>query len=192
MRLEKVDLPRFEGLLQQLLRTAAQGRWFLLTCMALAFAGSISATYPVTVMIVPAALLMPQRWGKIAAVAAMGSALGAVLLMLFVHQLGWIQLYEHFPGLATHATWTPVVDWAQKHGPAALFLIAISPLPQTPALVFFGIASHQYPGVFLAVFSGKLLKYGLLAWLVSRFPARFDSGLAGLFRYPSQEQQTGR
>ncbi len=168
-----MGLPNLEGPLQRLLRNAAQGRGFLWVCMTLAFIGSLSAAYPVSIAVIPAALLMPGRWLQITVAAATGSAFGAALLMFVVHQLGWVQLYEHFPGLATHATWTPLVDWVQRYGVPSLFVIAASPLAQTPALIFLGMGSHDFVSVFFAVLFGKLLKYGVLAGLASRFPQRF-------------------
>lgn len=45
------------------------------------------------------------------------------------------------------------------------------------------IARHDYLGVFLAMLAGKLLEYGSFAWLATRFPERFTSGIGGLLRY---------
>jgi hypothetical protein len=37
--------------------------------------------------------------------------------------------------------------------------------------------------VFLAMLAGKLIKYGLFAWLTTRFPERFSNGIGGYFRF---------
>lgn len=169
--------PAIEGLLQRLIRKAAAGHGFLIVCMGLSLAGTISAAYPITAVVVSAALLMPARWRRIAAVSALGSALGATVLVLVFHHLGWAQLYAHFPELGNHPTWARIIDWVSGYGPPALFLIAVSPLPQTPALIFFGIARHDYLGVFIAMLAGKAIKYGLFAWAAARFPERFRDGL---------------
>lgn len=65
--------------------------------------------------------------------------------------------------------------WAAQYGVLALFVVAISPLPQTPILIFFGVAHHDYVSIFAAMLAGKLVKYGLLAWVASRFPERFGN-----------------
>ena len=175
-----MDLVRLEGTLARLLRRAAEGRGFLLTCAALAFAGTASASFPVTAMLVPAALLVPRRWKAIAGASAVGSALGATLLVALFHHLGWEQLYERFPEMLTHASWARVMQWVAQWGLPALFAIAVSPLPQTPALIFFGAASQNLPGVFVAMLVGKLVKYGVVTWFAGRFPERFVDGVAGL------------
>lgn len=176
-------LSRIEGLLQRLIRHAAEGHSLLLVCMALSFGGTLSATYPATAVVVPAALLAPHRWRRIAIMSALGSALAAALLVIAFHNLGWEYVYERFPQLATNATWHRVMGWTADYGAAALFLIAASPLPQTPALIFFGIARHDILSVFVAMLAGKLIKYGVFAWLATRFPERFSNGIGGFFRY---------
>lgn len=182
-----MSIPRLEGLLQRLIRDAAEGRAFLLVCMGLSFCGTVSAAYPVTAVVVPAALLGPPRWRQITAMTALGSALGATLLLIVFHQLGWTQLYGRFPELAIHATWRQVMAWVSSYGTVALFLIAVSPLPQTPALIFFGIARHDYLSIFVAMLAGKSLKYGLFAWMATRFPERFSNGVGGFIRFLRQQ-----
>jgi membrane protein YqaA with SNARE-associated domain len=160
-----------------LAKSAADARFFWI-CMVAALAGTMTAAYPVTAVVVPAVLLAPQRWRRIAAVTAVGSALGATLLVFALHNLGWNWVYERFPQLARDPTWIDVMDWAARYDALALFLIAASPLPQTPALIFFSIAGHDHLVVFVAMFCGKLLKYGLFAWLASRVSARDAIGRA--------------
>lgn len=123
---------------------------------------------------------------------ALGSAVGATVLVMAFHQLGWTQLYERFPELATHDNWRRIIEWVASFGALALFLIAASPLPQTPALIFFGIARQDYQSVFLAMLAGKILKYGLFAWLAARFPERFSSGIGGFLRYRHSARRNHR
>ncbi|MFI4981248.1 MAG: hypothetical protein ACHQIO_12945 [Nevskiales bacterium] len=182
-------LSSVEGLLLRLIRRSAAGHGFLLVCLALSIGGAISAAYPVTAVVLPAVLLAPRRWRQITLITALGSALGATLLMIAFYQLGWTQIYERFPQMASHASWQRVMTWVSAYDTPALFLIAASPLPQTPALIFFGIARHDPLSVFVAMLAGKLLKYGLLAWLATRFPERFGKGLGGFLGF---RRQAGR
>lgn len=176
---------QLEGLLQRALRYAAQGHRLLPMCLVLSFAGTLSAAYPVTAVVVPATLLAARRWRSISGLSALGSALGATALMFAFHHLGWAQLHEHFPQLSTNPTWIRVVEWASAYGVIALFLIAVSPLPQTPALIFLGAAHHDYPSAFAAMLLGKLIKYAAFAWTASHFPDRVSAGLGRLLRRPT-------
>ncbi|MFZ2629141.1 MAG: VTT domain-containing protein, partial [Rugosibacter sp.] len=170
-----------QGLLQQMLSESMAGHGFLWVCLLLALAGTFSAAYPVTAVVVPASLLAPGRWRQIAVTTALGSALGATLLVIVCHHLGWSQVYRHFPEFVGNARWGEVMAWMSRYGLLALFVIALSPLPQTPALVFAGIVRHDYADVFAVMLAGKFFKYGAYAWLTASFPERFSNGIGGFF-----------
>jgi membrane protein YqaA with SNARE-associated domain len=171
----------FRQCLQHLPGKAATGPVFWGICMALAMTGTLSATYPVTAVVVAATLLAPRRWPLVATATALGSALGATLLVALCHHLGWSQMYQHFPELARNTRWIEVMAWTSRYGLPALFVIALSPLPQTPALIFAGIVRHDDLDVFIVMLAGKLVKYGSYAWVTARFPERFGQGLRGFF-----------
>lgn len=175
-------LARIEALVVRALQYAAAGHRLTAACGALAFAGTVSAAWPVTAVVVPATLIAAGRWRAISVVSALGSALGATALLLLFHHLGWTQLYERFPELATNPSWARVIGWTSQYGVFALFLIAVSPLPQTPALMLFGAVRQDYVGVFVAMLAGKLIKYGAFAWTASHFPERFGNVLRRIVR----------
>ena len=170
-------LPRLEGDLHRILRWAGDGWRMPWLCRGLALLGTCTAAYPITSVVVPAVLVAPRRWGGIALSAALGSALGALLLVIVLHHMGWASLYAHFPQLLQDQSWAQVMDWTRRYGLLALFLVSISPLPQTPALVVLSNVPLHYPGVLLAIFTGKLLKYLAFAWVGSRFPGHIHDFL---------------
>jgi membrane protein YqaA with SNARE-associated domain len=137
----------------------------------------------VTAVVLPAALVSQRRWKPIALSAAAGSALGATALVLAFHHWGWTWVYIHFPEFASHATWQSLLEWVSVYGIAALFVIALSPLPQTSALVFFGIFHPELVATFVTILVAKAIKYWIFAWFVSRFPERFHGGLRGLLEF---------
>lgn len=159
--------------LQEQIHSAAERSWLLPVCGLLAALGTLTAAFPVTAIVVPAALLVPLRWRSIALVCAVGSSLGATVLIEIVHHFGWNQLELWFPQMTSHEHWQTMQTWLDTYGVVSLFLVAASPLPQTPALIFFGIAGDHLGAIFLAMLAGKLLKYGVFAWLTSHFPERF-------------------
>lgn len=64
-------------------------------------------------------------------------------------------------------------EWLQRWGLVAMLVIAGSPMPQTPALLFCALANVSTPGIMLAVGVGKTVKYLFLAWATAHYPARF-------------------
>lgn len=173
---------RFGAFIQRVLGHAAEGHRLALTCGLLAFAGTATAAYPVTAIVAPATLMAARRWRAIAAASALGSGLAATLLVIVFHHLGWTWIHAHFPEVAGNPAWQRVMDWATGYGVAALFLVALSPLPQTPALIVLGAGHHDYAGVLAAMLLGKLIKYGAVAWSASHFPERIGPRLGHWFR----------
>jgi membrane protein YqaA with SNARE-associated domain len=174
--------------LQQWIQAALERGWLLPICALLSGLGTFTAAFPVTAIVLPAALLVPERWRWIAFSCALGSAIGATALVEFTHSIGLAQLNHWFPHLLAHQNWQGVQAWIDDYGSFSLFLIAATPLPQTPALILFGIAGHNGFVVFTAMLAGKILKYGLTAWLASRFPERFLQRLGLVSSEPIQEE----
>jgi membrane protein YqaA with SNARE-associated domain len=155
------------------LQRAARHRFMPTLVGVLAFGLTASMTVPVTSALIPAVLLSPRRWRSIALQAAFGSALGATLLVVLFHELGWQQVQALFPAILESRGWQRVIAWTNDYGVVALFVVAALPLPQTPALIFCAIAQQSGADVFLAVLCGKIIKYSVLAALAAMFPAKF-------------------
>lgn len=173
------DMIRFllENHLLRRLQRVARHRFMPTLVGLFAFGLTASMTVPVTSVLIPAVLLSPPRWRSIALQAAFGSALGATLLVLLFHHLGWAQLHALFPAMLDSPGWQRAVAWTGDYGVIALFAIAALPLPQTPALIFCAIGRLPVAEMFVAVLCGKLIKYTVIAALAAAFPARFRAFL---------------
>jgi membrane protein YqaA with SNARE-associated domain len=174
--------------LQRWIQEALERGWLLPICTLLSCLGTFTAAYPVTAVVLPAALLVPERWRWIAFSCALGSSIGATSLVELTHSIGLAQLNQWFPHLLAHQNWQDVQAWIDDYGSFSLFVIAATPLPQTPALILFGIAGQNGFVVFTAMLAGKILKYGLTAWLASRFPERFFKRLGWANSEPVEKE----
>ena len=56
---------------------------------------------------------------------------------------------------------------------ATALVVAASPMPQTPVVFFYALTDPSPFGTLAAVGVGKTVKYVVLAWLTSHYPARF-------------------
>lgn len=138
-----------------------------------AFVLTLSMSVPFGSALVFAVLLRRDRWRAITLWSASGSSVGGLLLYLVFHHLGWNQLVAWYPDIAASRSWRDATTWLTRYGAWALFVIAATPLPQTPALAFAAIARMPALEVLAALLIGKLFKYGIYAWLVARFPDHF-------------------
>ena len=159
------------GLMRALLRRADSPA-FPVVVGAVAVAATLSMSVPFATLLVAAVLLARRRWGAIAVGASLGAALGAAGLYLVFHHLGWARLFAAYPDVVRSSAWSDATRWLSTHGVVALLVIAATPLPLTPALMFAGISRLPIVEVVLALWIGKLAKYLVYAWLASRFPER--------------------
>jgi membrane protein YqaA with SNARE-associated domain len=149
--------------------------WFPVLVGSCAFLVTITLTLPVELLVVISVLIRPVRWIAIGLFAAIGSSLASVGLYLAFHHLGWDLLIEWYPDIANSRLWIDSTRWLSEYGVLALFVLMAVPLPvpKTPALAFVAIYRMPIYEVVLAIGLGKLLKYTLYAYVVSRFPRYF-------------------
>ena len=166
-------LKALETKLQVWLEYANRGHHLLGIASLLSFGGTISAAYPVTAVIVTAVMLAPRRWLILSLGCASGSALAGAVIMGISHMLGYNEIHTLFPNLISVDTWNEASRWIDDYGVLAIFGVGASPLPQMPLLIFFGIVDDRIIEAFLALLGGKILKYGIVAWITQHFPEKF-------------------
>lgn len=160
------------GLMRALVR-GADTRAFPMVVAAVALAATLSMSVPFASLLVAAVLMAPRRWATISLWSSLGAALGSAVLYLIFHHLGWARLFDAYPDVVGSAAWRDATGWLARYGIVALLVIAATPLPLTPALMFAAISRLPVAEVILALWVGKLVKYLVYAWLASSFPARW-------------------
>ena len=161
-----------------ILRGATSMRVYPLLVGSIALLLTVSMTIPFASVLIAAVLLRPTRWKAIALLSSFGSAAGGLFLYMIFHHLGWNYVVESYPDLVQSKAWIDATRWVSAYGTWALLVLAASPLPQTPALIFTAVSRLPPPEVFLALFLGKSLKYGAYAWLAATFPGWFERFVA--------------
>lgn len=140
-------------------------RWYPVLVGALAFFATLSMSVPVVPLLYASVFLNARRWKTIAPCAAFGSGAAALILYVVFHHLDWVQLLGYLPELTRSPKWGAIASWTEDYGLPALLVIAASPLPQTPALVIVALAEFSPLTEFATIFTGKLAKYGIAAWM---------------------------
>jgi uncharacterized membrane protein YdjX (TVP38/TMEM64 family) len=162
------------GLMRTLVRRA-DTRAFPLVVAGVAVAATMSMTVPFATLLVAAVLMAPRRWVAISVWSSVGAALGAAVLYLVFHHLGWASFFAAYPDVVRSLAWRDATRWLQAYGVLALLAIAATPLPLTPALMFAAISRLPVVEVILALWVGKQAKYLVYAWMTSAFPGRWIS-----------------
>jgi membrane protein YqaA with SNARE-associated domain len=139
---------------------------------------------PFASALIVAVLLRRDRWAGIVIFSSLGSATGGLALYLIFHHLGWTQILAAYPDLMQAKAWSDATSWISAYGAWALFGIAASPFPQTPALIFAAVSQLPIAEIFLALFLGKLLKYGIYGFFAAKFPSWLAAGQPSAIRFP--------
>lgn len=125
---------------------------------------------PFVPVLIAAVLLSPQQWRSIAIFSSMGSALGGLVVLQLFHYLGWLQVMNNHPEWFDTQIWQMTLSWLANWGVLALAAIAATPLPQSPALFFLAMTEQPWFEIWLALATGKLVKYGMVAYISCHFP----------------------
>jgi membrane protein YqaA with SNARE-associated domain len=156
------------------LQGATSFRLYPLLVAGVALVLTISMSIPFASILIFAVLLRRDRWKEIALLSSIASAAGGVVLYILFHRMGWPYLIEGYPDLVQSKAWIDATRWVTAYGTWALLVVAASPLPQTPALIFTAVSSLALVEVFFALFLGKLVKYSAYAWVAATFPGWFE------------------
>jgi membrane protein YqaA with SNARE-associated domain len=157
-----------------IIESATSFRIFPLLVAGIALLLTVSMSIPFSSILILAVLLRRNRWKEIVVLSSIASATGGLVLYTVFHYLGWPYLIEAYPDLVQSKAWIDATRWVAAYGTWALLVVAASPLPQTPALIFTAVSSLSPVGVFTALLMGKFVKYGAYAWLAVTFPNWFE------------------
>ena len=164
---------RLPAWIRKILDASAGHRYYVLVVTLIAFVSTATFAFPFTLVLIPAVLLAPHRWLVLGLLTGMASGAGGAVLVEIFQFMGQELVVSRFPQLVESASWQLASTWLQDYGLFALAVIAGSPLPQTPAILFYSLANPSTLGVLIAVGIGKTVKFVFLAWLTARYPARF-------------------
>ncbi|WP_291994359.1 hypothetical protein [Candidatus Accumulibacter sp. ACC003] len=159
--------------LRRLLMRSVGHRYYALVVALIAFVTTITFSFPFVAVLIPAVLLAPRRWANLAVLCGVASGFGAAALVEIFQYLGSDLVLARYPELQTTEVWRLASEWLQSWGLLAILIIAGSPMPQTPALLFCALANVSSPGILVAVAIGKTVKYLFMAWATAQYPARF-------------------
>jgi membrane protein YqaA with SNARE-associated domain len=145
--------------------------WYAPLVSLLAFADAFVVVIPTDGLLVSAVMLAPRRrWIYSCLIVTLGSAAGAWALAALLEVHGLPFLLELQPGLDHSPVWAWTNRLMDDWGGWALFLVSLSPIMQHPAVALAAIAGMPLTEVFMIVFLGRALKYGLLSWIASHTP----------------------
>ncbi|MBC7420634.1 MAG: hypothetical protein H7328_07895 [Bdellovibrio sp.] len=121
-------------------------------------------------ILISSSMLTPRRWFTLALCVAIGSTLGSILLAAFVETQGLQWIIEIYPGINQTKSWIWTEDFFERYGMLLVFVVAITPIMQQPAIILASLAETPLFLLAAIIFSGRLVKFLLMAYIGSHAP----------------------
>jgi membrane protein YqaA with SNARE-associated domain len=164
------EMPRRLRRLIDFLQSHARSWWYTPLVALLAAADAFVVVVPTDGLLVSACMLNPRRWIYSVLLVTLGSTLGAWTLAALLEIHGLPLLLQIAPDINKTSAWVWSDRMMDQWGSIALFLVALSPLMQHPAVALAALAGLPLWDIFFLVFAGRLIKYGFLGWLSTHTP----------------------
>lgn len=132
-------------------------------------------------ILISSSMLTPRRWFTLAISVAIGSTIGAIVLAAFVETKGIEWILEMYPHMQETKSWIWTADFFEKYGMILVFVVAITPLMQQPAIILASLAETPLFLLAAVVFAGRLIKFLVMAYIGSHAPKLLNKmwGLKG-------------
>lgn len=156
------------------LQEFAQKRWYPHFIGLLAAIDNIILIIPNDGILISSAMLTPKHWLRLAFWTTVGSTIGALTLCLLVQNFGLDFLLYLFPKLQTTTTWEVTVHFFERFGLLLVFLVALAPVAQQPAVVLASLAAVNLPAMLALIFVGRFIKFTIMAWVASHAPSKLE------------------
>lgn len=153
--------------------------WYPPLIGLLAALDNIVVVVPNDGILISSSMLTPRRWFTLALSVAIGSTLGAIILAALVETRGLGWLIEMYPGINETKSWLWTEDFFKKYGMFLVFVVAITPIMQQPAIILASLAETPFFLLAAVIFSGRFIKFLLMAYIGSHAP-KFLNKLWGL------------
>lgn len=154
----------------QWLRHYTNRLWYPPFIGLLALLDNIVIVIPNDGILISSSMLFPKRWWFLALMVAIGSTLGAIGLASLVEWKGMAWILEIYPGINESKSWLWSLDFFDRYGLLLVFVVAVTPLMQQPAVILAGLANTPLWKLAAVIFAGRFIKYLVMAYIASHTP----------------------
>ncbi len=144
--------------------------WYAPLIGLLAALDNLVIIVPTDGILVSSTMLRTRNWILFAVSISVGSTLGAMVLASVVEIKGLPWILEIYPGLEASTSWLWTMEFFEKYGLLLVFFVAATPLMQQPAVILASLANTPLMKLTLVIFTGRLLKYLIMAYVASHAP----------------------
>jgi membrane protein YqaA with SNARE-associated domain len=155
------------------LQTYASRPWYPPLLALMTALDHLVVFIPTDGLLITSVMATPRKWVRNFLWVTAGSMFGTLVLAWVVSVYGVSLLEWIVPGIQTSASWQITEQWMERYGLWALFIVAALPIFQHPVIALAALAGLSFGTIFWAILPGRLLKFGLFAWIASHAPRAF-------------------
>lgn len=154
----------------QILQRYADRFWYPPVIGFLAALDNLIIVIPNDGILISSSMLTPRRWFILAFSVAVGSTVGALVLATLVEVQGLPWILDFYPGVTDTRTWTLSMEFFEKYGMLLVFVVAVTPFMQQPAVILASLAHTPMIELAAVIFIGRFIKFLVMAYLGSHAP----------------------
>jgi membrane protein YqaA with SNARE-associated domain len=125
-------------------------------------------------ILISSSMLIPKRWFIFALSVTIGSTLGGLLLAALVELQGLPWILDLYPSIDETKMWALTLKFFQKYGLFLVFLVAVTPVVQQPAIILASLANTPLVELGVIIFVGRFIKFLIMAYLGSHAPRMLE------------------
>jgi membrane protein YqaA with SNARE-associated domain len=144
--------------------------WFGPLLIFLSMCDSLIVIIPTTGIMVSSTLVQRKKWWRFGVYVAIGSALGAFIIVLLTKFYGLEKISLLAPTLTTSSIWKWTLYFFKQYGLVVVFVVGLMPLSQQPALILATLSKVSLAPLVAAIICSRLIKFPFIAYLASHAP----------------------
>jgi len=153
-----------------ILQRFADRLWFPPFLGLLALLDTLIIVIPNDGILISSSMVNPKRWLLFAISVAIGSTIGALLLVGIVELEGLSLILKIFPGINETHIWALTLKFFLQYGLLLLFVVGLTPLSQQPAIILAGLADTSLSNLVFVIFFSRLIKFIMMAYVATHAP----------------------
>jgi membrane protein YqaA with SNARE-associated domain len=154
----------------KLLQRYADRFWFPPLLGLLALLDNLIIVIPNEGILISSSMVIPKRWVIFATSVAIGSTMGALLIVGIVKLEGLPIILKFFPAINETHLWSLTLKFFVQYGLLLIFVVGLTPFSQQPAVILAGLADTSFSKLVMAIFFSRLIKFSLMAYIATHAP----------------------
>jgi membrane protein YqaA with SNARE-associated domain len=144
--------------------------WFGPLLIFLSMCDSLIVIIPTTGIMISSTIVQRKRWWQFGVYVAIGSALGAFIIVMITKFYGIEKLTILFPTLTSSAIWKWTLYFFKQYGLLVVFVVGLLPFSQQPALILATLSNISLTPLMAAIILSRIIKFPFIAYLASHAP----------------------